>query len=253
VENFWDTVYPRFDPADDNNPFERVNILEALNDWDLVLAPLMKAPLCSSRSAGSVNLRQYRIAAGKASELLVSDEEQSSAFNLAGIEAAFTDCSMELLRSTSHNASGSLAEVRRLRDLMNEKVGSNRAPDLEKFIQILGEIESLVQGQLSRRDPAAIAALESSDEKPGGPDMYEQATASKVRGFDRIENREDVRKLLGEICTYYELFEPTSPVPYLLKRAMRLVDKNFMEIIEDLAPDSLAQVTAVCGPREQQE
>lgn len=148
IENFWDTFYPRLDPDDDNNPFERVNILEALNDWDLVLAPLMKAQLCTARSSGSVNLRQYRIAAGKASELLVSDEERSSALNLAGIEGAFTECGMELLESTSRNAGSSLAEAKRLRALMDEKVGSDKAPDLEKLIQLLGEIEGLVQGQI---------------------------------------------------------------------------------------------------------
>lgn len=83
--------------------------------------------------------------------------------------------------------------------------------------------------------------------------MYEQATVSNGRSFDRIESREDVLKLLEKICAYYELTEPTSPVPYLLRRAMRLVTKNFMEIIEDLAPDSIAQVQMVCGPKEQEE
>ena len=65
-----------------------------------------------------------------------------------------------------------------------------------------------------------------------------------------IENREDVLELLEQICAYYELFEPASPVPLLLRRAMRLVTKNFMEIIEDLAPDSLPQVVMLCGPKD---
>lgn len=252
IQNFWDTFYPRLDPDEDNNPSERVNILEALNNWDLLLASLIKVQLCASRTAGSVNLRQYRIAAGKASELLVSEEERNSGLNLAGIEGAFTECGMELLESTSRNASGALAEAKRLRDLMNEKVGSDIAPDLEKLIQILGEIEGLVQAQILRRDPAA-AALKKPDEKSGDPHRYEQANVSNAGSFDRIESREDVLKLLEKICAYYELSEPTSPVPYLLRRAMRLVTKNFMEIIEDLAPDSIAQVQMVCGPKEQQE
>lgn len=253
VEHFWDTLYPRFDPADNNNPFERVNVLEALNDWDLMLAPLMKVQLCSSRGTGIVNLRQYRIAAGRASDLLLTEEEANSSPNLSGIDAAFTDCSLELLQATSRSASGSLAEARRLRDLMNEKVGSDKAPDLEKLIQLLGEIDNLVQGQRLKHDPEAMAASEKSNEEAGDAGMYEQTTVSKAGSFDRIESREDVLKVLEKICAYYERSEPASPVPFLLRRAMRLVTKNFMEILEDLAPDALGQASMVCGPREQQE
>lgn len=67
-----------------------------------------------------------------------------------------------------------------------------------------------------------------------------------------IEKREDVLELLEQICAYYELFEPASPVPLLLRRAMRLVTMNFLEILEDLAPESVPQVTAICGPKEPQ-
>ena len=64
-----------------------------------------------------------------------------------------------------------------------------------------------------------------------------------------VESREDVLRVLDQVCTYYELFEPASPVPFLLKRAMRLVEMNFMEIIEDLAPDSMGHIEMITGPR----
>lgn len=254
LENFWETVYPRLDPDEDNDPTERVNILEALNDWHLVIAPLMKVQICSSRAAGSVNLRQYRIASGKTSELSLTEEEAGEAKNLAGVEAAFADSSLEQLKSTFHDASETLAVAKRLQLVMDEQVGSDSSPDLKKLIQVLGEITNLLQEHLFKRDPSTTAAVEKPKEEPAGGGKHERTTTTTttVRGLDMIEKREDVLELLEQICAYYELFEPASPVPLLLRRAMRLVTMNFLEILEDLAPESVPQVTAICGPKEPQ-
>lgn len=254
VEGYWDTVYPQLDP-DDNDPFERVNILEMLTDWSTTIAPLMKVDLCRSRSMGNVNLRHYRIATGKASELSLTDEEVKSAPNLAAIEGAFTDCNLEELQATFHGANGALAEAKRLQSLMNETVGSDQAPDLKELIQVLGEIDSLLNAQLSRRlGKSAQAAKEPEKarkaEKPV-TSVYERPKASDdIRSFEMVESRQEVIELLDKICAYYEVFEPASPVPLLLKRAMRLVTMNFMEIIEDLAPEGLPKVVMLCGPKE---
>jgi type VI secretion system protein ImpA len=87
-------------------------------------------------------------------------------------------------------------------------------------------------------------------EKPVTP-VYEQPTASDdIRSFEMVESRQEVLELLDKICAYYEVFEPASPVPLLLKRAMRLVTMNFMEIIEELAPEGLSKVVMLCGPKE---
>lgn len=249
VEDYWDTMYPRPDP-DDDDPFERVNILETLGDWDSVVGPLMKAEICSSRIAGSVSLRQYKIAAGKASELSLTAEEVDSAPNLASIDGAFADSSSEQLRSVYLFTSGSLAEARRLEELMDEKVGPDRAPDLSKLIRVLEEMDDFVRKHLSKSVAPSTAGEEKPKEKSGGKGNKVQTTTKQIRSFDMIESREDVIELLEQVCAYYELFEPASPVPLLLRRAMRLVTMNFMEIIQDMAPDSLPAVTMLCGPKE---
>lgn len=95
------------------------------------------------------------------------------------------------------------------------------------------------------------AVEEPGDKSSGTDDDYTQTDVStRVRSFDTIESREDVIELLEQICAYYELFEPASPVPLLLQRAIRLVTKNFLEIIEDLAPDSMPQVAVLLGTKD---
>jgi type VI secretion system protein ImpA len=59
--------------------------------------------------------------------------------------------------------------------------------------------------------------------------------------------------MLDKICQYYARSEPSSPVPYLLKRARRLAEKNFMEIIGDLNPEAVEQIAKVTGVEPQPE
>ena len=65
-----------------------------------------------------------------------------------------------------------------------------------------------------------------------------------------ISRRSDVVHILDKICEYYSVHEPSSPVPLLLRRAQRLVEKSFLEILEDMVPDGLKQAKIVSGSTE---
>ena len=67
------------------------------------------------------------------------------------------------------------------------------------------------------------------------------AAASMPTG--EIRNRADVLKALDRICDYYTDHEPSSPVPLLLARVRGLVDKNFIDILKDLAPNGLSEAS----------
>jgi type VI secretion system protein ImpA len=62
-----------------------------------------------------------------------------------------------------------------------------------------------------------------------------------------ITCREDVVRMLDKACQYFARNEPTSPVPLILERAKRLIGKNFLEILRDMAPDGLQQAQNVAG------
>ncbi|MGH8444674.1 MAG: type VI secretion system protein TssA, partial [Solimonas sp.] len=82
---------------------------------------------------------------------------------------------------------------------------------------------------------AAVAAVASGSAP---------AVAGPVRGIQDIVVRID------EICAYYIRHEPSSPVPLLLERAKRLVGKDFLAIVEDLAPAGLSEARAMRGGTE---
>ena len=65
-----------------------------------------------------------------------------------------------------------------------------------------------------------------------------------------IETREDVLAALSAVCEYYHQREPSSPIPFLLQRARRLVNMDFLQIMSDLAPDAMAQMKNITGAAE---
>ena len=66
-----------------------------------------------------------------------------------------------------------------------------------------------------------------------------------------IANREDALRMLDKICDYFQRYEPSSPVPFLLRRARNLATKDFMEILQDLAPGGTSQADLIFGASHQ--
>ena len=64
-----------------------------------------------------------------------------------------------------------------------------------------------------------------------------------------IKSSQDVVALLQRICQYYERNEPSSPIPLLLRRAIRLVSKSFVDILRDLSPDALSKLELISGEK----
>ncbi|MOA57099.1 hypothetical protein D3C78_1812120 [compost metagenome] len=44
--------------------------------------------------------------------------------------------------------------------------------------------------------------------------------------------------MMERICLYFERYEPGHPAALLIRRAQRLMPLNFMEIIQDMAPET---------------
>ena len=106
------------------------------------------------------------------------------------------------------------------------------------------EMDAIMEKQLEgRRSPQSSDTNQTfqrnhnSEAQPAG-----SVSSRKSNPNDVINCRQDVIRLLDQICGYYQRNEPGSPVPMLLKRARQLVEKNFMEIIQDLAPDSAGKI-----------
>ena len=72
------------------------------------------------------------------------------------------------------------------------------------------------------------------------------AKPSEMRSF----NTDLVVRMLDLVCGYLERHEPSNPAPLFIRRAQRLMTKNFVDIVRDLLPDSLSNLEKLAGELE---
>jgi type VI secretion system protein ImpA len=249
IEGYWDTLYPRLDHANNGDPTARINTM-----WDLSLAeenldPIKRACLFSPRPNERLCLRDIHIATGK---IAVKDEEKQSAMSLPMLEAAIKECDREALLATREVIRQSMDDLKRLEALVVEKVGLEQAPDHQKLKTALAEMAAFFDKQLPA--PASPKPLKRTSQRAGNPADNTVRAAPAVAddtpgdpSMQTIASRKDVIRILDQICAYYDQQEPASPVPLLLKRARQLVEKNFVEIVQDLAPEAAGQLKTLFG------
>jgi type VI secretion system protein ImpA len=66
-------------------------------------------------------------------------------------------------------------------------------------------------------------------------------------GSGPVRTRADALRVLDGVCVYLERNEPSNPAPLFIRRAQRLMSKSFVEIVEELLPDSISNLERVAG------
>jgi len=240
IERHWAVVHPQLDPDDDNDPTMRFTALASLGTQS-VLSALRVGPLLSSRTLGPVTLADFGIdPTGKA---------DPATADAAKVQAAFTENELPVLEQTLGAvvvAQESLAAI----DASLQSLAGSQGPDLAPLVRIVFQARQALEPRVVQRrsdEAGPGGADEASPQGGGGP----APEARAMRGD--ILSREDVNRALDKICQYYEKNEPSSPVPLLLQRAKRLVSLSFVDILKDLAPDSMKQIDMVAGKRNKEE
>jgi type VI secretion system protein ImpA len=245
IERHWDLVYPPLDPDDDNDPTLRINTLVALCDPETTLYDLRGAPLVTSRALGRFSLRDVQIAAGLLTP--VSADEERAPPNQTMIDGAFQDVNLDDLQVTAEAVATAFTRAERIEALLTERVGVTQAPDLSALAGALKEIRQVLHEQLQRRGVnMAGEDVGAAETMEPGTDGNRDGTAQRMV-VGEIASREDVIRTLDKICEYYNRHEPSSPVPFMLKRAKKMARMDFMEILRDLAPGGTDQADLIFG------
>lgn len=235
LERYWDTLFPRLDPEDNNDPTERVNILSSMltplgsfDDPMQFLRKLREAPLANSPQLGRFGLEQISPSPGAAGQ------SGQPAADSVQVKAAFRDTPPEKLEQVMGAVLEATSTGETIDQFLTKTVGAGRAPDWAPLINTLKDI---------RKTLAPFVPQDVGGETVDG--IQEGAAGPRKTG--EIQSREDVMQMLDRLCDYYTRAEPSSPVPLLLRRAQRLVEANFLEIIGDLSPEALAPVQNATG------
>ena len=231
LERYWETVHPRLDPEDGNDPTARLNALSALSHDD-GLADLRAAGL--TRARGAVTVRDIELAFGRV-EALAGESAPTEAGVTPAVAAAQAQ-SPALVAAMA----GGLEAALGIAKLLETQLGAAQAPDLAPLTKLLRCVA--LAGRRAQGGPATeIDAADSA-----GAGAVAGANASP-KSIGAIQSREDAIRALQRVSEWIERNEPSNPAPLLIQRAQRLMKKNFLEIIRDLVPEGLGQIEKLAG------
>lgn len=258
LERHWDTLIPEKDKTDREDPFlERINILENLCEWQSTIKPLTASALCASRATGSFTLRDVRIATGKKVEMFILTEaEENAPPQLGAIQAACKEMEAAELTARKTTTRSLKENLIRLEAELKKHVADSKTPDFGPTSEVIADMDDFYAHQLSLRGvhggPSVLNQSVGGKQQSEAQPSTKQASNSGTMDppMDTINSRQDVTRLLDQICIYYHQNEPASPVPLLLKRARQLVEKNFYQIMEDLAPKTATELKGLIGEPE---
>lgn len=221
---FWAHLHPQLEVDGDADPHMRYSVFCDFGDTNSLVADMRQSVALPSHigaltvkdlerlcESGSIDINGISVTTSQIAQIL---EEQQRAG-----AAPLQDQLAQIL-----------ALVSSIQTRCSEQMGSDFEPDLQALRRPLEKVSQLIQPG----DPAAsqTAPLQSHEVQVGGGMA---ATAGDIR------SRKDAIRQLELVCRYLEQHEPTNPAPLLIRRAIKVMEMRFMDIVRHMAPDGLNQ------------
>ncbi|MCO6415520.1 type VI secretion system protein TssA [Siccirubricoccus sp. KC 17139] len=256
LDTHWEGVHPRLDPDDDNDPTMRANAVLGLGHVGRVVQVLREAPLARSRRAGSFGWQQIALAIG-----LLEQDPEATPPTEQEINAAFAETDPDYAERIRAAFDGLARDLKGINTAFEDKGGPGTSPDLSRLEKQVFDIRKVLDRFKSvTLDTAAESELqvEETGEKEtedrvamaAAPRRAGGAGFASVLSLRQVETRQEAMHLMEVAATYFETYEPASPLPLLIRRAQRLADKNFLDLLRDMAPDGLHQAQLIAGTNE---
>jgi type VI secretion system protein ImpA len=234
LENHWEHLHPQLD-SEDQDDSARVSALASLATLSELLGDVRQALLVQDRRIGNLRVREIEIALGRLPAR--SDESPRTRAQIEGLLSEQPEINRQLHERSARSKDNLLA----LQKLMQERLGHERSIDLKPMRQMIeAVIEILPPDQED-------AALEGDDEVADEGPARHRAISRAASDPAVISSRQEAVQALDRICLYLDEHEPTNPAQMLLRRAQRLIDKDFLQLVQEFAPDALEAVARAVG------
>jgi type VI secretion system protein ImpA len=228
LTQLWTSLHPQLDASDNNDPTMRLSALGPLTTSAAGLADLRAATLAPVR--GSLTWRELELGLGQA-EAASEETVPTEAGVLQALQTLLAEHA-DLAATIEQTASAAEG----IHQTLETQLGHSYGADLSPLLRLVKLLKSTADKLTGTADAQAEGAAQA------------QGLAGGSSAIGGLANRADVVRQIERICEWIERNEPTNPAPILLRRAQRLMNKSFMEIIRDLAPDGVAQIENLAGP-----
>lgn len=238
LEGQWETLNPNpFSEDSEYTDSSRPLICEALADRGGFGIPLHELPV--------INEDRFQVTGG---QLWEADEHGAAAESYPEVMGAFDQLDDDRKNEISEMLDSYASSIDRIEAALKER-GEGEVPDFGTTRDYLGmvrtafgKLSGLGGGDAEEGEGAGEGALDGAGGADDGP-----AIGGAVR------SRDDVIKALNAIEQYYARAEPGHPVKVSLARLRGWVHKDFMEILKDIAPDSVREAESVLLERQDVE
>ncbi|SAK88706.1 ImpA-like protein [Caballeronia catudaia] len=249
VERYWDGLYPLADPDDNDNDNEgsdgsdaalRINALAPLADAytpfaeaETLLHDLRECEVCRVHGE-RLTVRDMLVAQGR-----LAAQEGAAAATLPRVEGMLADA---IAQEPGLLADGIdlQSAVQALAACVTDKLGEQRAPSMTALTMTARYVAAQFRALAPASGEQTAEAAKPADAPP---------PHRAIARPGEIATREDALAALDAVCAFLERTEPTNPAPLLIRRARGLMGKDFLAVMQDLAPDSLAQIHLIAGTR----
>jgi type VI secretion system protein ImpA len=239
VSSLWDEMYPRLDPDDNFDPIERLNILsmlspqqDAYNDPVKFILRFRESRLVPSLA---YTLRDYMIANN---ELEAGDKAVDG--NL--LRAEFMNVPREEIQAQADLAASAGETLAGIASAMNEKIKDSLV-SVDSLSKELGRLSRFYASQLEGGAAGEAAPAEGAERPASAPAAGEAVFNPQAQ----INSRQEALAMLRKGAEYFQKAEPSSPIPLLVNRALRFADMGFIDLLGEIAPDSLSRGRDILG------
>ena len=221
LETWWDEMHPQLEEYGFQGRKGACDSLASLGDFVL---PLRRV----------VVVEHPRLGRYTGEDLERFAREGDSASGIGMFRAAIADMPADEIEAIIAQVDTIRSAIGRVDAVLVEHGDSGAATNFTVTYEALDTIRSTF-GNLTGH--GAQAEVLDVAEVAGGGGAAAASPGSAVSG--RIDSRADVVRALEAIIDYYGRAEPASPVPIVLTRAKAWVNMDFLNVLRDIAPDSL--------------
>jgi type VI secretion system protein ImpA len=233
LSGFWDHLHPMPDP-DDGDIYARANALAMLPQADGLLGDLRQSLLLNLRGVGELRVRAVEVSLG----LVAAKPEESTPSKDQLVEMiAAANAQNPALREQLVDA---LKGLDQLSALMTEKLGALNTPDVRPLVSMVKSVLGLFPKPQDSPDSSEVGGAD-------GGDAPASIALPQGQLSGRVSSREDALRAITMVCDYLDSAEPGNPAQLLLRRASRLINQNFLQLVKELAPDALNEVAKLMG------
>lgn len=243
-ERYWDEVHPRIEVDGDTDPYLRMNAISAFTGGsefsgeDQILQALRGSVL--TKAPVSLTYRDLELSFSKTPDATYSLVQLESILNDA-VAAGNTNVLLVQAAWQSYQA---------LRKLVDERVTTGDAPDMERLGMVL---KPVAEGIERMNSSSSAHGADGGNDEASENGVSEAGAIGVSRGgiSGQVSSREDARRALERVCEYLERHEPSNPASLFARRAQRMLDMSFLDIMRELSPDSMNQLETLTGAKAQ--